>query len=126
MKTATRERVMERIVKPISLEPFRAASRSAFPHLHVADDVLQHDNGVIHHKTDGKGQGHEGEVVEAVAEQIHDGEGADDGHGQGQAGDDRGREVAQKEKDDQDDQADGQKRVNLTSFTDSRIDTERS
>ena len=37
----------------------------------------------------------------------------DDRHGQGQAGDDRGREVAQEEKDDQDDQADGQKQGEL-------------
>ena len=56
--------------------PVERRLQRAFPLLHVADDVLQHDDGVVHHESDGQGQGHEREVVEAVIQQIHDGEGA--------------------------------------------------
>ena len=36
----------------------------ALPLFHVPDDILQHDNGVIHDKADRQGQGHHGDVVE--------------------------------------------------------------
>ena len=58
-------------------------------------------------------QGHQGQVVQAVIQQIHDRKGAHDGHGQGQAGDDGGRQVAQEEKDHQDHQPQGQKQGKL-------------
>ena len=51
---------------------------------------------------------HQGEVVEAVAEQIHHAEGADERNRDGHAGNDGGAEAAQEKEDDQDDQADGQ------------------
>ena len=107
MNTAASERVMETMVKPISREPFERRLHRAFAHLHVADDVFQHDDGVVHHEADRQRQRHQREVVQAVAQEVHDGEGADDGHGQGQAGDDRGREVAQEQEDDQDHQRPG-------------------
>src|ERR1035438_3095516 len=74
----------------------------------MADDVFQHDDGVVHLAADGKDQRHHGQVVQAVIQQVHDGEGADDGKRQGQAGDDGSRDVAQEQEDHQHHQAEGQ------------------
>src|ERR1035438_3228877 len=74
----------------------------------MADDVFQHDDGVVHHEADGKDEGHHGEVVETVIQQVHDGEGADDGERQGQAGDDGGRDIAQEQEDHQHHEAERQ------------------
>ena len=51
-KTAASESVMERIVKPISREPSRAASMTRLAPLDVADDVLEHDDRVVDHEAD--------------------------------------------------------------------------
>ncbi len=45
--------------------------------LDVARDVLQHDDGVVDDEAGGDGERHQRQVVEAVAEQIHRREGAD-------------------------------------------------
>ena len=60
----------------------------------VAGDVLDHDDGIIHDEAGGDGEGHQGEVVEAVAEGVHGGEGADDRQRHGDAGNDGGIQVA--------------------------------
>ena len=73
-------------------------------HFHVPDDVLEHDDGVIHDKTDGQRQRHQRQRIQAVAEQIHRGECADDRENDGRAWNQGGRKVSQKEKDDHDDQ----------------------
>ena len=39
--------------------------------LDVADDVLQHDDRIVHHEADGDRQRHQRQIVEAVIEQIH-------------------------------------------------------
>ena len=83
------------------------------PHLHVPDDVFQHHDGIVHHKADAQDQGHEGEVVQAVIQQVHDREGPDDGQGQRQAGDNGGREIPQEEKDHHDHQPQGQQQGEL-------------
>ena len=101
MKTAARDRVMERMVKPISREPSQGRLHRRLPHLHVADDVLQHHDGVVHHETHREGQRHQGEVVQAEAQQVHHREGPDQRHRQRQAGDHGGREVPQEEEDHQ-------------------------
>src|SRR5439155_245086 len=44
----------------------------------ITRDVLDHNNGVVHHEAGRDGQGHEGEVVQAVAEQVHHAEGSDE------------------------------------------------
>ena len=49
--------------------------------LHVPDNILQHDNGIVHDEPDRQGQSHHGDIVQGKAEQMHDGKGADDGHG---------------------------------------------
>jgi hypothetical protein len=74
---------------------------------HVAHDVFEHDNGVVHDESNAQRQCHERKVVHAVTEQRHGGERADDGHRQRQARNERGRKVPQKKEDDQDYEADG-------------------
>jgi len=77
-----------------------------FPHLHVTDYVFDHDDGVIHDETGRNSESHEGEVIEAVAKQIHDAESADKGERNGDAGNDGGAEAAQEKKDHHHHQAD--------------------
>ena len=113
MNTATSEKVMERMVNPISRAALMAASMRDLAHLHVADDVLQHHDGVIHHEAHGKRERHEREVVQAVAQQVHHGERADDGERHGAAGNQGGGEVAQEEEDHQDDDGDGEEQGEL-------------
>ena len=72
-----------------------------FAHLDMADNVLQHDDGVVHHEADREDQRHHGDIVQAEVEQLHDGKGAHDGKGQRHGGDHGGREVAQESKNDQ-------------------------
>ncbi len=74
----------------------------------MADNVFEHDDGIVHHKTDSQGQGHKGEVVHAVAAKRHDGKGRNDRHRQGEGGNDGGPEIVQKKKNHQHDQKNGQ------------------
>ena len=82
-------------------------------HFDMADDVLQHDDGVVHHEADAENQRHHGEVVQAVIQQVHDGERADDGERQRQAGDDGGGHVAQEQEDHHHHQAEGKQHGEL-------------
>ena len=86
---------------------------AAFAHLHVAHDVFEHHDGVVHHEADGEGEGHQREIVQRVAQQEHGGEGPDDGEGQGQAGDEGCREVAQEQEDDEHHQDDREQQREL-------------
>jgi hypothetical protein len=89
----------------------RAADRGGhrlFAVLDVADDVLQHHDRVIDDEAYRERERQQREVVEAVAERLHDGEGADHGDGQRQRGNDRGRQVAQEHQDHQDHQEAGE------------------
>ena len=72
----------------------------------MAGDVLHDDDGVVNDESGGDGQGHEGEVVEAVAAEKHDGEGADERDGNSDGGDKRGAAISQENKDDDDDKDD--------------------
>ena len=76
--TATSESVMDTIVKPISRAPSSAAWNGGLPLFHVAHDVLEHHDGVVHDEADAQRQRHQRQVVEAVAEQVHHREGAED------------------------------------------------
>ena len=69
---------MDKTVKAISRAPRNAASQRGLALFDVAGDVFDHHDGVVHHKARGDGEGHEGEVVQAVAAEIHDPEGADE------------------------------------------------
>ena len=46
------------------------------PSFEIARNVLDHHDGVIHHKASGDGERHERKIVEAIAQGIHDAEGA--------------------------------------------------
>ena len=66
MNTAASENVIERIVNPTSAAPSIAACMRRFPHLEMADDVLEHHDRVVHHEADGERERHQRQVVEAV------------------------------------------------------------
>ena len=55
----------------------------------VADDVLDHDDGVVHQDADGEDQGEEGDAVERVAVEVEDQQGQGQRGGDGQHDDDR-------------------------------------
>ena len=69
--------------------------------LDVAGDVLDHDHRVVDHEARGDGEGHQREVVQAEAQRVHDGEGADDRDGHGHARDEGGGGAAQEQEDDE-------------------------
>jgi hypothetical protein len=50
MNTAISEKVMEIIVKPISRAPLQGRLIGPHAMLDMADDVFQHDDGVVDHK----------------------------------------------------------------------------
>ena len=89
---------------PRALEGGLEGRHAAFQ---MAGDVLHDHDGVVHHEAGGDGERHEREVVEAVAEQIHYGEGADQRHRHGDAGNERGARAAQEDEDHQHHQDDG-------------------
>ncbi len=84
-----------------------------FPHLDIARDVFDHDDGIIHDETGGNRQRHQGKVIQAVSEQIHDGECAYQRKRHGNARDDGGRSAAQKQKDDHHNERGGEQEFEL-------------
>ena len=82
----------------------------------VARDVLDHDDGVVDDEAGRNGEGHQAKIVEAVAEQIHDAEGADDRKRDGDGGDDGRLPGTQEEEDDHDDESDGEHELELDVF----------
>jgi hypothetical protein len=87
-----------------------------FALLDVARDVLDHDDRVVHHEAGGNGERHQAQVVQAVAQQVHEPEGADERDGHRDAGDDGGAQAAQKGKDHQHHQHHGQHQFHLDVF----------
>ncbi len=77
MNTAISDSVIEMMVKPISREPLSAASIGAIAVLDVADDVLQHHDGVVDDEAHRQRERQQREVVEAVAQHVHERERAD-------------------------------------------------
>ena len=74
----------------------------------MAGDVFHDDDGVIDDEAGGDGEGHQGKIVEAVAAEVHHGEGADERDGNGDGGNERGAAISQKNEDDDDDEDDGE------------------
>jgi hypothetical protein len=97
MSTAMSDTVRDMMVKPICSAPLSAAARGFSPCFHVARDVLDHHDGIVHHEAGRNGERHQREIVEAEAERVHGAEGADQRQGHGDAGDDGGREGAQED-----------------------------
>ena len=108
MKTAASDSVIETIVNAISFDPSKRRLHARLSHLHVPDDVLQHDDRVVDDEADRQRQRHQRQVVEAVAERPHDRERADDRERQREARDDRRGEIPQEEEDDEHDEEDRQ------------------
>ena len=79
-----------------------AAWRGRSPLLQVFLHRLDHHDGVVHHQARGQHQAQQGELVDREAEDLDEGEGADQGDRNGQAGHHRGPPILQK--DEQDDQ----------------------
>ena len=67
MNTAISDTVSEITVKPISLAPLSDASIAEFAVLHMADDVLDHHDGVVDHEAGADRQRHQRQIVEAEA-----------------------------------------------------------
>ena len=77
MKTAISETLMETTVKPISLAPWSAACNGAMPRSRWRVMFsIDHDR-IVDDETGGDGQRHERQIVDAVAEQVHHAERAD-------------------------------------------------
>ena len=105
--------VSDRMVKPICSAPFSAAAIRRVARLDVPRYVLDHHDGVVHDESGGNGQGHQRQVIQAVAEAIHGGEGPDERERHGDARDDGGVEAPQEEEDDQHDEADREQQLEL-------------
>ena len=69
--------MIERIVKAISFEPFSAASNGFMPAFDVAGDVFQHYDAVVDDEADRQRDREQRNVVDGVAEHVHEGAGAD-------------------------------------------------
>ncbi len=73
----------------------------------MAVDVLEHDDGVVDDEADGEHEREQGQRVDGEIERVHQPEGADQGHRDGDERDQRGAERAQEQEDDQDHEQDG-------------------
>ena len=69
----------------------------AFAHFNVTNDVFEHDYGVVDDEANGQREGEKRKIVDGVVQRIHHDERADDRHRQGNAGNECGRKIPQKE-----------------------------
>jgi len=69
MKTAIKDTVSEITVNPISLAP-GASFHRGFAVLHVADDVLDHHDGVVDHESRSDRQRHQRQIIELSLEYM--------------------------------------------------------
>ena len=92
--------------RPDFLGPLQGGGKRVQAGFQVARDVLDHHDGVVHHEAGGDGQGHQREVVEAVAEQVHHAEGAQQRDRNRDAGNERAAGILEKHEDHQDHQPD--------------------
>ena len=86
---------------PTSITASTAMSLSEAPlvggQAQVADNVFDHDNGVIHQDADGKDQGKQGDPVEGIAVEVEEQQGEGQGRGDGQHDNDRFPPAQEKE-----------------------------
>ena len=108
MKTEINEVLIDSTVGPISLEPFRAACKRRIPGLQIPRDIFDHNNGVVDDEPRHDRQRHQGEIVDAVPEQIHDSKRADERKRHRNARNHRRPDVAQEQENNHDDQRDGE------------------
>ena len=79
----------------------RGGDRVGVDFLAVAEDVLQHHDGVVHHHADQQQQGEHGERIEGVAEEVDHRHRAHQRHRDGRGDDQGGAHAAQEQPDDQ-------------------------
>jgi hypothetical protein len=65
------------MVKPISWSPATARVERLHAVLHVANDVLQHHDRIVHHQAHGERDAQERDVVERESQGAHERERAD-------------------------------------------------
>ena len=94
---------------------------------HAPHDVFQHDDGVVHHESDGEHRAQQRQRVDGVAQRRHDQEGGDDRHRNGHRGNERGPHRAEEREDDDQhhDQRHGQRLAGPPSSS-SRMKIEKS
>ena len=95
------------------LRAFERGGERVFAHFDVARDVLDHHDGVVDDEAGRDGERHQGEVVQAVPQQVHDAEGAHQRERHRDAGNDGGGKAAQEKEDHHHDQPDGQHQSEL-------------
>ena len=95
--TAISDRLMETTVKPTSLRALQGGLKARHAFLDMAGDVFQHDDRVVDDEAGGDGQRHQRQIVQAVAQQIHRAEGADDRHRHGDRRDQGRADAAQEQ-----------------------------
>src|SRR5580704_1421239 len=84
------------------------SSKGIHARFEVAGDVFHDDDGVVNDEAGGDRESHEREVIQTVAAEIHDGEGADERDGDGDGGDEGGAAISQENEDDDDDEDNGE------------------
>ena len=72
----------------------QGGAQGCFAHFQPPHDIFKHHNGVVHHKARGNRQGHERKIIQAVAAQIHDTKGRQQGNGSRHRRNGRGPAVA--------------------------------
>ena len=116
INTAISDTLSDTIVKPISSEPAQGGLQRRFALFDVTGDVLDHHDRVVDDEAGRDRQRHQRQVVQAVAQHVHHGEGADQRQRHRHAGNDRGRQVAQEQENHQHHQANGQHQLELHVF----------
>jgi hypothetical protein len=79
----------------------------------VAHNVFDDDDGIVHDKADGNCQSHQRQIIQTVAEKVHDTKRAEQRQWDRYARNERGPKVSQKRKDDHDDERDGDQHRDL-------------
>ena len=88
ISTAISETVSETIVKPICSAPFQRGLKRRLAFFDIARDVLDHHDRVVDDEAGRDRQRHQRQIVQAVAEQVHHAERADQRQRHRDAGDD--------------------------------------
>ena len=84
-----------------SMPPFSAASRGGYAHLHIAEDVFQHDHRVVDQPREGQRQAAQNHGVDGAAHGIGEQQADQRGKRNGQQDRERGARAAQEEQDHQ-------------------------
>src|SRR6267154_6733275 len=107
MNTAASEIVIDKMVKATSFDPSRVAWSGLFP-ISMWREMFSSIDRVVHNEAHAQSQRHQRDVVQAVAEQVHQRERADDRHRERNCRDNSGRNVAEEYEDNHDHESERQ------------------